>query len=263
MQGTLIRDSNTLVHTVIAPTTPHSNSHTTTTATERDKFNLVDTFTTTASSSGTENDNLAITSTGASDTTSSTREPITGSLFRYILVGALCGILLITVIIAEIIILLCLVFQIRRKTVTVASTAVARSTRRHKHHNNPKSKETPIVLHDSSRHHQYSPIEFINDSPAKVSIGEGHRVQEPSKPGGKFAKNPIYIHLEPAETNQTVPQRPIICKNNQAYIHLGPEDLEASVEEDILIKCKQNSAYIHLSPETEPRLTDATVQQEQ
>ena len=200
-------------------------------------MNLADTLTaTTASSNKTEKDTLANTSTGDSDTTcSSTRNPYTGSLLRYILIEALCGISLITIIIAEIIILLCLVIQIRRKTVTVASTAAAGSTQRHEHHNNSKSKETPIFLHDSSRH-QNSPTVFINDLPAKVSTGEGHTVQESQKTGGKFAKNPIYIYLEPAETNQTVPQRPIICKNNQAYIHLGPEDSEASVKEESIIK---------------------------
>ena len=187
-------------------------------------------------------------------TTSSTSDPYQGSLFTF--VGVACSILLTTAIITAITVTLCLVLELRRKTVTLrlASRAVAESTGGHKHH---KSKETPIAMQVISN--QYSPTLVVNDSPGKVSIGEGHTVQEPSKPGGKFAaKHPIYINLEPAETNQMGPQRPIICKNNQAYIHLGPEEncSEASVDEDIIIKCKQNSAYIHLSPETEPSTTD-------
>ena len=74
-----------------------------------------------------------------------------------------------------------------------------------------------------------------------------------SLPPRKCDKIPIYIFLGPEESDPPFPKSSIECKQNLAYLHLGPEDSStASPLKHKQITCKQNAAYIHLDPEDTP-----------
>ena len=70
-------------------------------------------------------------------------------------------------------------------------------------------------------------------------------------------QNPVYANLDAIDSTSTStpPELPIRCKQNRAYIDLGPKQSSriaiASIEptrHTCDIPCKQNSAYIHLEP---------------
>ena len=71
-----------------------------------------------------------------------------------------------------------------------------------------------------------------------------------SLPPRKCDRIPVYIFLGPRESDPPIPKSPIECKQNLAYLHLGPEDnsTAASLQRKP-ITCKKNAAYIHLDPE--------------
>ena len=77
----------------------------------------------------------------------------------------------------------------------------------------------------------------------------------------KFDQNPIYINLDVRDSSPTPPppppELPIRCKQNRAYIYLGPEESSTDVptaptETSRNIPCKKDLAYIHLGQAETP-----------
>ena len=96
----------------------------------------------------------------------------------------------------------------------------------------------------------------------KSSMNERNRDLEErssSASAKKFDHNPIYINLDAGDNSPTPspPELPIRCKQNRAYIYLGPEESSTDVptaptETSRNIPCKKNLAYIHLGPAETP-----------
>ena len=91
-------------------------------------------------------------------------------------------------------------------------------------------------------------------SPPSESFADHEIIQEADRdrslPPRKCDRIPVYIFLGPRESDPPIPKSPIECKQNLAYLHLGPEDnsTAASLQRKP-ITCKKNAAYIHLDPE--------------
>ena len=70
------------------------------------------------------------------------------------------------------------------------------------------------------------PLEFESPvhSPLSANAEEHEKNRNKSLPPRKCDRIPIYIFLGPNERDPPFPKAPIECKNNLAYIHLGPED---------------------------------------
>ena len=99
-----------------------------------------------------------------------------------------------------------------------------------------------------------SSLELPILSPPNDSDVDHEIIQEADRdrslPPRKCDRIPVYIFLGPRESDPPIPKSPIECKQNLAYLHLGPEDnsTAASLQRKP-ITCKKNAAYIHLDPE--------------
>ena len=75
-------------------------------------------------------------------------------------------------------------------------------------------------------------------------------VYDRSLPPRKCDRIPVYIFLGPKESDPPFPKSSIECKQNLAYLHLGPEDSSTAASLQCKpITCKKNAAYIYLDPE--------------
>ena len=259
VQGTVdnnISDSTTLTMTsqVKDPSTSTISSVKTTTA---DSVTDMPPLT-----NGTDGSDLIITAGPTLTTTAKTnkindRGFQVGSLQFYMVVAAGSGIA-VTVLTAIVILVIYLMFHVLRSK---SSKFISRLPRQGQRSRNRDLLEDPLAdvsivsVPDVGYVHtpeENPPLEFpVYSPPGTNAEGQDHEVhRERDLPPRKCDRIPIYIFLGPKESDPPFPKSPIKCKNNLAYLHLGPEDSSTAAPlQHKPITCKQNAAYIHLDPD--------------
>lgn len=178
-----------------------------------------------------------------------------GSLQFYIVVVASSGIA-VTALTAIVILVIYLMFHILRSR---SSKFISRIPRQGQRSRNRGLLEDPlagvsIVSVPDVDHtpEENPPLEFpVYSPPGTNAEGQDHEVyRERDLPPRKCDWIPIYIFLGPEESDPPFPKSPVECKQNLAYLHLGPEDSSTAAPlQQKPITCKQNAAYIHLDPD--------------
>jgi hypothetical protein len=193
-----------------------------------------------------------------------------GSFLFYLLIGAGSSIVVV-VVIAIVILITCLIRRTEIKISNISLTASLLLRWRQRRNNNSNLEEIPppeiSTLPNCDEHHSLgdiSPVEFESPvhSPPSTNVeehepsssganAEEHEVnRNRSLPPRKCDQIPIYIFLDPNKCESPFPKAPVECKNNLAYIHLGPKDSSTAVPPQVEpVTCKRNAAYIHLDPE--------------
>ena len=177
--------------------------------------------------------------------------------FLYILIGVGSSVI-ITVVVAIAIVIL-VTYLIRHTRIKIPKFSLTASQlrrwRRRRSSNEeiptpdittPPNRDEDLILEDTP------PLEFESPvhSPLSANAEEHEENRNKSLPPRKCDRIPIYIFLGPNKRDPPFPKAPIECKNNLAYIYLGPEDSSmAAPSQDEPVTCKRNAAYIHLDPE--------------
>ena len=178
-----------------------------------------------------------------------------GNFLFYILMGVGSSVIVV-IVVAIVILMTCLIRRTRIKTSNfslIASQLRGWRQRRSSNEEIPPpdittlpNRDEDLILEDTP------PLEFESPvhSPLSANAEEHKENRNKSLPPRKCDRIPIYIFLGPNERDPPFPKAPIECKNNLAYIHLGPEDSSmAAPSQDEPVTCKRNAAYIHLDPE--------------
>ena len=179
-----------------------------------------------------------------------------GSFLFYILIGAGSGIIVVALT-TIVILIICLIWRTRFKMFDISLTA-SQLHRCRQRSSNSNLEEIPIpdiisILPNCDEDltlEEISPLEFKSPAHSPPSANaEELEVRDRNLPPRKCDQIPIYIFLGPNENDSPFPKAPVQCKNNLAYIHLGPEDSSMTDPSEVEpVTCKHNAAYIHLDP---------------
>ena len=175
-----------------------------------------------------------------------------GSLQFYMVVAA-GSCIAITVLTAIVILAIYLMFHVLRSK---SSKFISRIPRQGQRSRNRDLLEDPLAVDsivdvDHTPEEINPPLEFpVHSPPGTNAEDQDHEVhREIDLPPRKCDRIPIYIFLGPNESDPPFPKAPIKCKQNLAYLHLGPEDSSTAAPlQHKPITCKQNAAYVHLDP---------------
>ena len=177
--------------------------------------------------------------------------------YMVIVVGSCIAVVALT---AIVILVIYVTFRVRSKSSKVSlkvSHRIPRQRQRQRsRHSNMPTEEAPSAdvstlpdVDHTLRLGQNRPLESPVHSNAKNHVCEILN-RNKSLPPRKCDKIPIYIFLGPKESDPPFPKSSIVCRQNLAYLHLGPEDSSTAAPlQQKPITCKQNAAYIHLDPE--------------
>ena len=167
-----------------------------------------------------------------------------------LILGVLCGLLVVCLIT---LIMFLLLHLVRKRKVSVFFLRLAKR-QEESLANNPASEEITVV-DDEALHTNRNTSGPLPVTP-QVDEGCGHQQHSISAPSSKFDNNPVYIFLGPKDTYPALREPPTKLKENSAYVHSDTEGSPAAVSpgtaEHKIIQCKQNLAYKHLGPAGAP-----------
>ena len=173
--------------------------------------------------------------------------------FQYYIIVAAGGVVAVVALTAIVILIICVTIHMRNEQFKFSLEVVRRIPRQRQRSRNSNIEETPsadvsilpdidLTLVESSQ------LESPVHSPS--SDADYEEVYDRSLPPRKCDRLPVYIFLGPKESDPPFPKSSIECKQNLAYLHLGPEDSSTAASLQCKpITCKKNAAYIHLDPE--------------
>ena len=173
--------------------------------------------------------------------------------FQYYMIVAAGSVVAVVTLTAIVILVIYVTIHMRNKQFKFSLEVVRRIPRQRQRSRNSNIEETPsadvsilpdidLTLVESSQ------LESPVHSPS--SDADYEEVYDRSLPPRKCDRLPVYIFLGPKESDPPFPKSSIECKQNLAYLHLGPEDSSTAASlQHKPITCKNNAAYIHLDPD--------------